>query len=189
MARRALLVGLAGVIVGISLVGAVYGPHVSGPIQVRFDGVALTTTYLNGSSTLFGPAHQNACNETFPAGPGWPSTGPDCPALLTGGTQYDLYFFETGNPGYSPGLWANMTVRAPFDFAVEPGVEGSIPTTYSAITGLYTGGANLLFDHGEWSGWGLVFTMPDSFPSHPSGLWLNATLTVQPTNQTYYPGS
>lgn len=186
---RAVLAGLLGAVVGSALVlTALSAPHVSGPIAVWFDGVALTTTYLNGSAQIFGPTSQNACNETLPVGPQWPNLHPDCPALLTGGTAYDLIFLDTGNPGYSPGLWTNITVTAPFNFSVDPGYIGQVPTSYSTSTGLYTGGSNMLFDQGEWIGSALVFTMPNDLSSPSTGLWLHATLVVQPTNETTYPG-
>lgn len=159
----------------------------SPPPQVHLDGITLHITYLNGSSQLFGPPDQNACNETLHAFPG-PPPSPDCPSLLIGGNPYEFGFFCTGNFGSSPGVWTNFTLSAPFAFAVDPGYIGQIPTTYSASTGLFTGGANMLFSQGEWICSSLEFTMPRSSPSSPTGLWLNATLAVQPTNEIYWPG-
>jgi hypothetical protein len=179
---------VAGVLIGLALVAASYGLRAPAPTQVRFDGVALSIAYLNGSSEVFGPTDQNACNETLVIGPG-SSLAPECPKVLVEGTAYAVQFFMMGNGGTSPGLWANMTLTAPFNFTVDPGMMGQIPTTYSTSTGLYTGGENELYDQGSYSGIVFEFTMPTGFPSPAQGLWLHAALTVQPTNQTTYPGS
>jgi hypothetical protein len=183
-ARHSIVALVVGTIIATALVASSYSAHVAGPAAVKFDGVTLQILYLGGSPQTFGPAHQNACNETFPTGPDWPSFGPECPGELVTGDSYDLQFFVTGDSGSSPGLWTNMTVSGPFEFEVNPQSQGTIPTSYSSTTGLYEGGQNQLYSAGEWSGWALVFTLPTTFTAPPAGLWLNASLTVQPTNQT-----
>ncbi len=95
------------VIAGVAVVAGSYSTLVSGPTAVRLDGVALTITYLNGSLPIFGPTHQNACNESEPTGyvgPWSPPFGPDCPTELVQGNSYDLQFFITGNSDDSAGL-------------------------------------------------------------------------------------
>ncbi|MGP8146966.1 MAG: hypothetical protein ACLQAS_06100 [Thermoplasmata archaeon] len=183
-ARISAYAAVVGVIIGAAFVTVPLSIHGVPTTTVQFDGVEVNTTYLNGSASIFGPPSQNGCNQTFPIGPQWPTASSNCPTQLVGGTSYDFSFFETGNPGSWPGLWANMTVMAPFNFTIDPGVLGSVPTTLSSATGLFEGGANELFDSGEYMGWALVFTFPQSFTSPSGGLWLHATLTVQPTNQT-----
>lgn len=185
-ARRSALALLVGALVAIVLVVGSYPAHVAGPNVVRFDGVALHIHYLNDSSQTFGPATQNACNETFPIGRTSPPQ-PECPKELVGGASYDLWFFETGNPGISPGLWANMTVAGPFFFQVNPGVYGDTPTTYSSANGTFVGGDHFLYGVGQWSGWDLAFTFPPTLTSPAGGLWMNANLTVQLTNETTVP--
>ncbi len=186
MARRSLAAMLLGAVVGLALVGSATGfqlAHTT-PVVVRFGGVALDITYLNGSAHVFGATDQNACNESLAIGPSTPALRPDCPGALVGGVSYDLQFFVAGNAGSAPGLWTNWTVTAPFDFELNPNMYGWVPTTFSAVTGLYEGGGHFLYTAGEFSGWALVFTMPTTLHSPPSGLWLNATLMVEPTNQT-----
>ena len=189
--RHSVLTVAVGTLVAVTLVVGTYSSHVIGPITVRFDGVALHSVYLNNSSEYMpryiGPVEQNACDETFSLGPGSPSLRQDCPIQLVGGHSYDFGFFTVGNPGNSPGLWANMTVTAPFHFEVNPGLYGVIPTTYSNTTGLYEGGDHFLYGAGEWLGWVLVFTFPTALNSPLGGLWLNANLTIQPTNETTVP--
>lgn len=151
---------------------------------VRFDGVTMTITYRNGSALIFGPPSQNACDQTFPIGSPTSHDTPDCPAQLVGGNSYDFAVFWTGNNGEWPGLWVNLTVTAPFNFTVNPQTAASIPTVFSPFTDLFQSGGDQLFDSGNWWSWNLVFTFPYVFPSPSGGLWLTATLTVDPTNQT-----
>jgi hypothetical protein len=174
-----------GVIIAAAMVTASFATHTTTASTVQFDGVAIATTYLNGSSPIFGPPSQNSCDESPSLGTQWPGPGAGCPSQLVGGDSYDFAFFATGNPGSWPGLWANLTLTAPFNFTVNPGTAASIPTVLSRATGLFVGGGNQLFGAGEWWTWNLVFTMPQPYASPPGGLWLHATLTVQPTNQTY----
>ncbi len=186
-ARRSALAVLVGALVATFLVvGSSLGP-VARPDVVRFDGVELQIDYLNGSPPTFGPPSQNACNETFPVGSSSPPPAPECPEELFGGSSYDLWFFEAGNPGGSPGLWANMTVAGPFFFQVNPGLSGDTPTIYSSANGTFVGGDHFLYGLGEWSGWALVFTLPTSLSPPAGGLWFDATLTIQPTNETTVP--
>jgi hypothetical protein len=162
-----------GTLAGVAIIAGSYSFHTVGPSVLRFDGVELNMTSVNGSHSV-GPTEQNACN----------IAGSACPAELIGGTSYNFQIFLAGNFGSSPGVWANMTVTAPFSLELNPGMEGSLPTTYSSSTGLYTGGGHFLFDRGEFGGLNLVFTVPTGFHSNTSPLWLNATLVVQTTNQT-----
>jgi hypothetical protein len=187
VARGSLVAIFLGSLLGVALVVGSYSVPVQGPARVNLDGVALTVTYLNRSSSLFGPVEQNGCNETLPTTSGWPTFGPRCPAQLVVGTTYDLQFFVTGNPGSSPGLWVNMTVAAPFDFQLYPAPTDN-PTWLSNGSGLYEATQTQLYQMGQWSGWALVFTFPAALgPVGPNagGLWLRASLTVQPTNQTF----
>lgn len=183
-ARISLPAVIVGVIVATALVIGSFAFHTVPTTPVRLDGVEVNTTYLSGSASIFGPPSQNGCNQTFPMGQQWPTLRSICPTQLVGGDSYDAQIFVTGNPGNWPGLWANMTVTAPFNFTIDPEALGSLPTVLSSTTGLFEGGANLLFDSGEWMTWAMVFTVPQGFASPSGGLWLHATLTVQPTNQT-----
>ena len=182
--RHSVLAIVLGVVAASAMVAGSYAGHAAGAHVVQFNGVRLDTVYLNDSPEVFGPAVQNACNESLPTGPSWPGFGPECPAQLVGGVSYDIVFFMIGHVGSLPGLWANMTVTAPFAFQVNPGTAGDIPTAYSGTTGLFESGDHFLYTGGEWMGWALVFTMPTRFSFPPGGLWLNASLTIQPTNQT-----
>lgn len=182
MTRHSVAAALLGAVVGITLAGSLTGLYLAEPVVVRFEGVALQVTYLNGSADIFGPTEQNACNETLPLL--GPYGVPHCPRLLVGGVSYDIQFFVIGDYGTSPGLWTTWTVTAPFDFELNPNMYGWVPTTHSAATGLYEGGGHFLYTVGEFTSWALVFTLPTTFHSPPSGLWLNATLLVEPTNQT-----
>jgi len=191
-ARVSALAVVIGVITAAAVVTVSLTAHVSAaPVNVQFDGVALTLTYLNRFSPIFGLPNQtwNACLETLPSTPPWPGSalGPGCPNQLIRGSSYDFAFFVTGNPGYSPGLWVNLTLTAPFNFSVNPGSAAAFPTVFSNSSGLFEGGGDQLFDTGSWWGWDLVFTFPQTFESPPGGLWLHATLTVQPTIQTNGP--
>jgi len=186
-ARRAVVALAVGAIVGVVVVAGSFQPLGASPARVSFDGIQLQVTYLNGSSQVFGPVDQNACNETLhmPSGP--PLT-PECPAALVDGSSYSFEFYWTGDPvGFSPGLWTNFTITAPFNFTVDPGYIGSVLTSYSTTLGVYVGGANMLFSGGEYIGSALVFNMPNNL--HPASpvLWLHGTLSVQPTNETYWP--
>jgi len=186
-ARRAVVALAVGAIVGVAVVAGVIEPPGTVPATIRFDGLQLQVTYLNGSSPLFGSVEQNACNQTLlmPFGP--PLT-PACPVSLVDGNPYDLVFYWTGDPvGFSPGLWTNFTITAPFNFTMDPGYIGSIPTIYSTTLGAYVGGANMLFSGGEYIGSALVSNLPTNFPPASPGLWLHGTLSVQPTNETYWP--
>jgi len=184
-ARISAFAFVGGVIIAAAIVTASMATYIAPVSSVRFDGVAIRTTYLNVSASIFGPPSQNACNQTFPLGPQWPTGRPGCPSQLDVGQSYDFGIFVTGNPGSWPGLWANLTVSAPFNFSVNPGSAASFPTVFSKATGLFEGGGDQLFDAGSWWSWNLVFTFPPPSTSPPAGLWLNAALTVQPTNQTY----
>jgi hypothetical protein len=185
VARNSLAAVILGVIAASALVTASYATAVSKPAAVHVDGVELKITYLNGASPLFGPTEQNACYETVPLPIGDPTFGPECPSQIVAGSSYDLQFFVTGNPGDSPGLWANMTVAAPFSFQLFP-APSNHPTTYSNQSGLFQSNQSMLYDNGEWTSWALVFTFPVAPSSAPGGLWLDATLTIQTTNHTLY---
>lgn len=182
-ARSSAAAVIVGALVATSVVIVSLSYH-PGPTVVQFNGVSLHTTYFGNSSGAFGPADQNACNETYLAGWNGPDMLPKCPQSLVGGTSYNLWFFTTGNPGKWPGLWINMTVSGPFYFEVNPQNYGYIPTTISNVTGLFEGGGHFLYDGGQYSGWDLLFTFPTNFASPVGGLWLSANLTVEPTNQT-----
>ncbi len=184
-ARISALAVAVGVVVAAAVVIGSLATAATPRTTERFDGVAINITYLSGSSSIFGPASQNACDQTFPPGPGSPGFGPSCPTELIGGTSYNFAIFVTGNPGTWPGLWVNLSVSAPFNFTVNPWTAASNPTVPSHVNGLFEGGGDQLFDAGNWWSWNLVFTFPQTYASHPGGLWLHATLTVQPTNQTY----
>lgn len=177
----AVLGAIAGALLVVSAT-AFYLPS-PGPVVVQFDGVDLSVTYLNGSKPIFGPSHENACNESVPY---WLHGGPDCPTYLVGGQTYAFAFLVVWSPGPLPGIWTNWTVNASFSFETNPGTHGWVRTTYSSSSGFYQGGGHLLLSQGEGFGLSLFFTMPTTVKAPASGLWLNATLSVQPTNQTFY---
>jgi hypothetical protein len=181
--RTPSVAAILGVIAAVALVSGTYLVYVAPPTVVRFDGVALNTTYGSGSPEYFGPPVQNACNETLSPERGIPLS-PSCPTQVIQGDSYDIVFYVAGHAGSSPGLWVNMTMVGAFVFEVNPGTLGNIPTTYSTATGLYQGGADELFTGGEYMGWGLVFTLPNSYKVPAGGLWFSANVTIQPTNQT-----
>jgi hypothetical protein len=183
-ARDSLIAVVIGSIAGIALVAISYSPYVAPSNMVRFDGVALSTTYLNGAPEYFGPPVQNSCNETV-SSESYIDLSPSCPSQVVRGGSYNIIFYVAGYAGSSPGLWVNMTTLGSFVFEVNPGTEGNIPTTYSTAAGLYQGGAHQLFTGYEYMGWDLQFTLPNSYRAPAWGFWFNATVTVQPTNQTY----
>ncbi len=76
-----------------------------------------------------------------------------------------------------------MTVTAPFEFQLVPAPTDN-PTTCSNATGLFQSAQAELYSGGDWSGWALLFVYPDYLGPQPGGLWLHASLTIQPTNQT-----
>lgn len=179
------------IIAAAALVGGTYASYVAPPTVVRFDGVALSIHYGNGSSGLFGPAQQNSCNETLPWGPQWSALGPSCPPQLVGGASYVLQFIvlgnpclPSGNPCSALGLWTNLTLRASFFFQLNPIQWGASDTSLNSSTGLFQANQTFLFGPGDWEGWVAVFTLPSHFAPPPWGLWLNATLSIQLTNQT-----
>lgn len=185
MHRGPIIAIVVGLITATALIAGSYVSQASAPSVVRLNGVALDITYLNGSSPIFGPTVQNACNETDPAGPGLPLLVPTCPSELVNGASYNVPFFVTGNPGHSPGLWTNMTVTAPFAFQLFPAPSGS-PNSASTARGDFEANQTFLYQVGAWTSWDMVFALPSSFGPVAGGLWLQATLTVQPTNQTLF---
>ena len=81
-----------GEVVGIALVpGCLVRPAAS-PETTTFDGVSITISYVDGYAQIYGPAQQNACNETFPLGIQWSASTPTCSATVVAGVQYDFIF-------------------------------------------------------------------------------------------------
>ncbi len=166
------LFGVLGIVIGVVLVIGSLGwvPQKAPPGTIAFDGVHLTIAYSGNWPGIFGPSQQNACLQ--PHGPPF-NEGPNCPANLTGGNQYNFDVFEVYAPNNVSEVFANISVQSPFP------VVATICVTDLPLPPP-THNWNLSDDvpAGILCGWGVTFTMPNPVPAFPGGLWLQANMTV-----------
>jgi hypothetical protein len=164
--------GTIGIVIGVVLVvgGLGWVPQNQAPGTIAFHGVNLTIAYTGAWPGIFGPSHQNACLQ--PHGPPF-NEGPNCPANLTAGRQYNFDVFEVYAPNNVSLVFANISLQSPFPVVATICVYGG-PLPSPTLRW------NLSDDvpAGILCGWGVTFSMPNPVPESPGGLWLQANMTV-----------